>query len=177
MLLCNNISLLFMKHSLSRKTQALGLALCLLAGNLWAQDYRLTSPDGRLNISIDTREADLARRTAEHQHRHPRSPDLEHRAGRRYRHPTIGHRLESTRRPQERQGNHLGQPCQGEQGHPPRGEHLLRHAHLQAGPSRGPLQPAPAEVQGRIQRGVQSLQRRRRLPLHTGTAQAAAHRG
>ena len=46
-----------MRHSLSRKTQALGLALCLLAGNLWAQDYRLTSPDGRLNISIDTREA------------------------------------------------------------------------------------------------------------------------
>ena len=46
-----------MKHSLSRKTQVLGLAFCLLAGNLWAQDYRLTSPDGRLNISIDTREA------------------------------------------------------------------------------------------------------------------------
>ena len=46
-----------MKHSLVRKAQALSLALCLLAGNLWAQDYRLTSPDGRLNILIDTREA------------------------------------------------------------------------------------------------------------------------
>lgn len=46
-----------MRHSLLRKAFAAGFLFCLLTGNLWAQDYRLASPDGKLNIYIDTAEA------------------------------------------------------------------------------------------------------------------------
>ena len=43
-----------MKHSLLRKTFVAGFLCCLLTGNIGAQDYRLTSPNGKLNIHIGT---------------------------------------------------------------------------------------------------------------------------
>ncbi|WP_455996793.1 glycoside hydrolase family 97 protein [Phocaeicola barnesiae] len=46
-----------MKHSLLRKTSIAGLLFYLLTGSVWAQDYRLTSPDGKLNINICTEKA------------------------------------------------------------------------------------------------------------------------
>lgn len=46
-----------MKHSLLRKTSVAGLLFYLLIGSVWAQDYRLTSPDGKLNINICTEKA------------------------------------------------------------------------------------------------------------------------
>lgn len=53
----NNIISLFMKYSLQRKRQTISFTLCLLLGNLWAQNYHLTSPDGNLNLNIDTHKA------------------------------------------------------------------------------------------------------------------------